>query len=195
MRAKAAATANGTTRGPEDPTTRRPVSVSKVVIRCTVKALKLLGVRLASLVEIEPDDDDWYVNLLWFDRRKCLLLTHAGTTFSVFVPDVRKADLDPFGRFLADVVVVALDAEGLPRDVLGSLDTGGVTVARTASRRVLGVMNDIAMHIEYALYACGGVMDVDVVTLNRELQRTLHSYGGGYAKPIDLVRRRDGLGS
>ncbi len=60
-----------------------------MVIRCTAKVLKLLGRRPGSLAELEPDDDDWYLNLLWFDRRKCLLLMHAGTAFSVFVPDVR----------------------------------------------------------------------------------------------------------
>ena len=30
----------------------------------------------------EPDGDDWYADLLWFERRKCLL-THAGTLFTV----------------------------------------------------------------------------------------------------------------
>ena len=62
-----------------------------MVLRCTAKALDLLGVRRMSLVEVPPSDDDWYLNLLWFDRRKCLLLTHAGTVFSIFIPDVRKA--------------------------------------------------------------------------------------------------------
>jgi hypothetical protein len=162
-----------------------------VVVRCTAKVLKLLGIRSGSLAEIGPGDDDWYVNLLWFERRKCLLATHAGTTFSVFLADVRKTDLDPLGQFLADAITISLDAEGLAPDVLGSLDPASVLIAKTASRRVLGIMNDIATHIEYALYATGGLMDVDVVTLNRELQRTLHSYEGRYARPIDLVLKRD----
>ena len=87
---------------------------------------------------VEPADDDWYLNLLWFDRRKCLLLTHAGTTFSVFVPDVRKADLTPPGPFLVDAITTALDAEDLPRGALGDLDPVNVQLAKTASRRVLG---------------------------------------------------------
>src|SRR3972149_2635576 len=44
-----------------------------------------------------PADDEWYLNLLWIERGKCLLLTHAGTLFRVFVADVRKADLLPIG--------------------------------------------------------------------------------------------------
>ena len=40
-----------------------------------------------------PDAGDWYANLLWFDRRKCLLLTHAATLFSIFGAGVRAGDL------------------------------------------------------------------------------------------------------
>jgi hypothetical protein len=152
--------------------------------------LKLLGVRPASLPELEPGDDDWYVNLHWFDRRKNLLLTHASTSFSVFIPDVRKADLDPLGPFLVDAIICALDAERLPRDALGKLDGSSIQLAKTASRRVLGVMNDIALHIDNALYDYGGVLDVDVITLNRRLQRTLHSHGKDYATPLELVVER-----
>jgi len=152
--------------------------------------MKLLGVRPSSLGDLEPDDDDWYVNLLWFERRKCLLLMHSGTTFSVFVPDVKKADLEPVGPFLVNAIVVALDSEGLAHDVLGDLDSTTVQLARTASRRVLGFMNDTAMQIDYALDRYGSVLDVDVITLNRQLQRSLHSRGRDYARPIDLATER-----
>jgi hypothetical protein len=59
-----------------------------VVLRCTAKVLNLLGARPTDLVRVEPSDDDWYANVLWLDRRKCLLLAQAGTLFSVFVPAV-----------------------------------------------------------------------------------------------------------
>ena len=36
-------------------------------------------------VELPASEDDWYVNLLWIDRRKCLLSMHTGTLFPVFV--------------------------------------------------------------------------------------------------------------
>jgi uncharacterized protein DUF6933 len=41
----------------------------------------LLGKKSVTLVDAPADDDDWYANLLWLDRRKCLLITHAGTLF------------------------------------------------------------------------------------------------------------------
>lgn len=60
------------------------------------------------------------------------------------MPDVRKSDLDPLGSFLVDAIVAALDSENLPRGALGDLDGMNVQVTRTASRRVLGLMNETA---------------------------------------------------
>ena len=178
--------------GGSHPTRRWQLASLDVVVRCTAKALKLLGLRPGELPELESSDDDWYLNLLWFERRKCLLLTHASTAFSVFVPDMRKRDLDPLGPFLTAVITQTLDAEQLPHDALGPLDPGDVQVAKTASRRVLGLMNDITVHLDHMLYEHGGLMDIDAIRINRQLQRTLHSHGRNYAQPIDLVRERGG---
>jgi hypothetical protein len=48
-----------------------------MVVRCTVKLLRLLGASPRSLAAHEPSDENWYANLLWLDRRKCLLVTVA----------------------------------------------------------------------------------------------------------------------
>jgi hypothetical protein len=61
-----------------------------------------------------PADDDWYLNLLWIDRQKCLLLTHAGTLFSVFRAGVRSAELRPLGNYLVAPVMSERQAENLP---------------------------------------------------------------------------------
>ena len=108
-----------------------------MILRCTAKMLSLLGIRAAALVDSVPSDDDWYVNLLWIDRRKCLLLTHAGTLFPVFVADVRKADLRPIGPYVVGLLDEHLRSEGLAADILGRLDPADVHVAKTASRSIL----------------------------------------------------------
>ncbi len=162
-----------------------------MIVRCTAKTLKLLGGEPSTLPVLDPTDDDWYVNLLWFDRRKCLLCTHASTVFSVLLPDVRKADLEPIGPALVEAIMLALDAERLPHDALGDLDPVDVVVTTTASRRVLGHMNDVTRHIEHVVLSrYASVLDIDVISLNRGLQRTLHNHGGRYATPLDLVAER-----
>ena len=55
-----------------------------MILRCTTKVLSLLGARASALQSQQPDGDDWYLNLIWIERRKCLLLVQARTLFSAF---------------------------------------------------------------------------------------------------------------
>ena len=86
--------------------------------------LSLLGARPRDVVTLEPSDHDWYANLLWLDGRKCLLLAHAGTLFSVFVADIRKSDLMPLGTSVVRFIHNELEAESFSLDRLGALDPG-----------------------------------------------------------------------
>lgn len=160
-----------------------------MIVRCTARLLDLLGAQRSTLPAIPAGDDDWYANLLWIDRRKCLLVTHAGTAFSAFAPDVRKADLTPLGPAVERMVGAALEAEDLPRDALGELDGAGARLAVTASRRVLSLMYDITQYVRYEVAYVGSI-DVDPVVVAQRLQGTLHTYDGGYATPLDLARAR-----
>lgn len=58
-----------------------PHTMCGVVLRCTARALNLLGARPKDLATAEHRDEDWYANLLWLERQKCMLLAHAGTCF------------------------------------------------------------------------------------------------------------------
>lgn len=160
-----------------------------MIVRCTAKMLDLLGHRAVTLTESPPSDDDWYLNLLWLDRRKCLLLAHAGTLFSVFVAGVRKADLRPIGPYVVKAVQEELRSESLPPDTLGQLDPDDVHLAKTASRSTLGFMNEMTAHLRYQTAYAGGLSHCDINALNHHLRRTLHNRGG-YAYPIELVAQR-----
>lgn len=161
-----------------------------VVLRCTAKVLALLGTRASGIAAREASASDWYANLIWLERRKCLLVAHAGTLFSVFVPDVRKADLIPIGPVMAGLIERELSYEDLPLDRLGKLDPGSVTLAKTASRIVLGYMNEMARYCRYTISMAGGLERCDIDALNLGLRRELHlsQQPTGYLVPIDLVR-------
>jgi hypothetical protein len=161
-----------------------------VVVRCTGKLLNLLGTRSVTLVDAPGDDDDWYANLLWLDGRKCLLITHAGTLFSLFVSDLRVSDLRPFERRIVDLLTGALLEEGLPINALGRLEPSELRIAKTASRHILGVMNQMALEIGWHTGQAGGLLNIDVDELNRHLRRSLHTKDGDYQLPLELVRER-----
>jgi hypothetical protein len=126
---------------------------SLVIIRCTAKVLKLLGER--PVADVEPGDDDWYLNLLWLGGRKCLLLVHATTLFPVFTADVRTAQLRPLGQWVTARVVPELLSEQLSPNALGTLNAADAVITKAASRRVLGVMNDMTLQIEFAASDAG----------------------------------------
>jgi hypothetical protein len=164
--------------------------VTPVLLRCTRGLLKLVGDRAGTLVEAEPGIDDWYANVFVIERRKCLLLVHADTLFPVLDTDVRVAQLDDLGFYVATLVVDALASEGLPGTTLGPLDPSGVWVARTASRSVLGHMNEMTFEAQHLIARDGGLRHTDLDGLNRRLRRGLHRRGSDYVVPRELAARR-----
>jgi hypothetical protein len=158
-----------------------------VIVRCTARLLKLLAP--CELADVPPAPDDWYANLIWIGRRKCLLFVHADTLFPVFVADVRKPQLANFGQYIAGTVATSLADEELAPDCLGPLDPAQVRLARTASRSVLGVMNDMASMSQRIAEQAGGITSLDVEDLNAFLRRTPYKRDG-YFRPIDAARGR-----
>ncbi len=146
-----------------------------MILRCTAKLAALVGRPSPEAASRAPNGDDWYANLVWIDGRKCLLVTHAGTLFSVFAPDVRAAQLRPLGRFVVPMIVAELALEGLGADSLGALDPDGAVIAKTTDRSVLGCMNDLAFLCERAAAYDGGLVKLDLASLHHFLHRNFNS--------------------
>ncbi|WP_019876704.1 plasmid pRiA4b ORF-3 family protein [Sporichthya polymorpha] len=162
-----------------------------LTLRCTGKLLKAIGVRPADLPELPPSPQDWYLNLVWIDGRKCLVAMHAGTLFSLFLPDVRVADLRPLGAAVVPALAAELQREDLPADTFGPLDPAAVQLATTADRSVLGSLTDLANRCDWIARNDGGLAQLDLDKLHHHFQRTPYS-ARGFAYPIDLVRRQLG---
>jgi hypothetical protein len=156
-----------------------------LILRCTKKLLDVI--KPGSLAESAPDDEDWYATLLWLSGRKCLLLTHAATLFSVFEPDVHAAALRNTGRMVTDLIARELAREELSPAALGTLDPAAVALAKTASRSVIGSMTDLGYRCEAIVDDSGGLAGTDLADLNQQLRRHICS-ARGYAYPIELVR-------
>ena len=162
-----------------------------MVLRCTKKLLALIGpVRLPDPPP-KSSDEDWYANLLWCERHKCLLLTHSGTLFTIFEADVRAADLRATASFVFDLIGRELINEGLPLDIFGEIGPAELIVAKTSDRSVLGCMNDMAFYASSYIDHDGGLEHTNFETLNRSLRRNINS-ARNYERPIDLTRNRLG---
>ena len=98
-----------------------------MIVRCTRKVLD----------QLPPDtpigappatDDDWYLNLLWIERRKCVLLAHARTLFAVFRPTMRKAALRDLNGGSADLADYAGDPVAMAEALRASLGSNRTAV-------------------------------------------------------------------
>src|SRR6266508_6720334 len=84
-------------------------------------------------------------------------LTPTGTLFSVFRAGGRSSDLRPLGNYLVDAIETELRAESLPTDTFSELEPESVRLAKTASRRTLGFMNEMAFELRYFIADAGGL--------------------------------------
>ncbi|MGI8902421.1 MAG: DUF6933 domain-containing protein [Solirubrobacteraceae bacterium] len=165
------------------------LAATMIVVRATAKLRAVLGAQAQAQDRVDPgrSDSDWYANLLHIQRRKCLLVTHAGTLFSVFSPDVRAGQLRPFGPFLVARIAAELDAEGLPGNALGELDGDRVTITGTAGgRSVVGCMTDLALTCRLAVEHAGGLAWLDLDALHHVLHRHIYA-ARDYVPAVDLI--------
>jgi hypothetical protein len=158
-----------------------------VILRCTKKLLTVIRPR--QLIDCTPDGEDWYANLLWLGGRKCLLLSHAATLFTVLEADVRAAGLRDPGRLVTGLISRELLREQLPADTFGSPDPVDVSLAKTADRSVLGCMNDMAFMCQTVIARSGGLASTDIADLNRAMRRNINSTRG-YQPPVELTAQR-----
>jgi hypothetical protein len=159
-----------------------------VIIRCTAKVSQLL--KLGRLTDVPGGRDDWYVNVVTVDRRRVVVAMHTETLFPVFAVSPSARELRDLPSWLAGRVQAALADEGLPAHQLGSLEVDHAVLARTASRKVLGHLNQVAFEVEHLVLSKGGWDRVDLAELERRLRRSLRSRDGGYIVPLELVNTR-----
>jgi hypothetical protein len=157
-----------------------------VILRCTKTLLDVI--KPGTLADEPASDEDWYANLMRVDGRTCLLLTHAGTLFTIFEPSVLAAGLRDIGRLVTGVIGRELAREGLGPGTFGDLDAASVVVGKTASRVVLGCMKDMAFACVRAVDLAGGLADADIGAINQRLRRNILS-ARDYQKPIELTMR------
>jgi hypothetical protein len=160
-----------------------------VILRCTKKLLAVI--KPPQLIDCTPDGEDWYANMLSLSGRKCLLLTHATTLFTIFEPDVRATELRDAGRLVTGLISRELLREQLPTDTFGNADPASVIIAKSSDRSVLGCMNDMAFRCEIAVTSSGGLAATDIADLNQALRRNINS-ARGYQPPIELTAQRLG---
>ena len=163
------------------------------IIHCTRKLLKELNVPL-----VEPDKipqpteglGNWYANLLKIDRRKCLLFTNEQSLYTFLIPKVLKANLKNIEQEFLINLSYNLQSEGFGLDVLNRVmqEYQLIGFAKTASKKVLGSMNQLAFEYEVLIEQKEGLENVKILEMNRDINRTILN-GIKFLHPIDALKK------
>ncbi len=146
------------------------------IIHCTSKLQKEMGLKKADLCETKPRFSylgSWHANLLYIDRRKCILFTNDKTLFNFIAADVSRAQIRNLGDLFKDLLRCVLSDEGfigsVQEKILFEYDELGF--AKSKSKSVLGSMNDLAFHYKNLIQDVGGVHSYAVPGIIRQLNR------------------------
>jgi hypothetical protein len=148
-----------------------------VIFCCTKKLQKLLSLKTKDFSQPPaqeiPDMAEWYCNLMHFERRKCLMFTHARSLYTVLLFDVKKAALADFGAVFRARLTDVLQIDGFsPEDREHLLLDSPDSFANATRRGVIGSMVDHAKMCRYSIGRHGGFDRLDITKLNRSLNAT-----------------------
>ncbi len=143
------------------------------LIRCTRKLLKVVG---KPSVESESGVaclGGWHANLLWIERRKCVLFTNDETLFSIFVPGLKKPDFQSLDNIFTQILFRSLRTEGFNQKQIERVldEYSSVEFAQSNNRSVIGSMNDLAYQLNCMIRSAGGLRNTVRDEVNFQLNR------------------------
>ena len=118
-----------------------------MILQATKKVQEFIGIKTASI----PDASDafwcWHVNLFFINRKKCLLVTHTRSLYSVFLYGVVKKELPSLAQRIGATLKEQMRRDDFTIAQISYLleNLGEIAYAKTSDRGTLGTMNDM-MH-------------------------------------------------
>jgi Domain of unknown function (DUF6933) len=162
-----------------------------MILHCTQKLLKGLGnPQLQNHDEPTTGLGNWYANLLTIDKRKCILFTNEKTLYSFLVPKVKKENLKNIADEFLLNLSLNLQAEGFPIEIISRVmqEYTDIGFAKTASKRILGSMNELTFQYKYIIINhFGGIENIRMLGVNKEINRTIMG-GIKYLRPIESLQ-------
>ena len=167
--------------------------VNMQIIRCTAKLRKEMGIKDSDLFRgdvLLSTLGPWHANLIYINRRKCILFANDATLFNFIVPDVNRSAIRDLQNLFLGFLHPVLAQEGFSqgqREVLAS-EYAEVVYGPTCSKSVLGSMNDLAFHYEHWIASTSGLHSAEIPAI---ISKMNHMPMGAlkHAHPIDALRK------
>ena len=154
-----------------------------MTIQATKKLQDFLGIKENEVPHSENVMSLWHGNIFMIGRRKCMLLTHNESYYSIFIYGVRKSDMKDLPSTVKKFLQELMRIDGFKLSAIvnmaKSLET--ITYAKTSDRKVLGVMNDMIFMLKYYN------MTEDELSLAHRINYTPYKRKGFYY-PVDMLK-------
>ncbi|MCP4611152.1 MAG: hypothetical protein GY845_20785 [Planctomycetes bacterium] len=161
------------------------------IIRCTKKLLDELKIKPTGDIGLSDGIGNWHANILWIDRRKCVLFTNDQTFYSFLIPAMKKPEFQNFHEVFRLNLLKNMMSEGLSKKQFEHLFDAHkeIRIAKTNNRSVLGSMNELAFQVKFSVHNMGGLATTNLLELNHELNR-IPMGAIDYKFSIDELQRR-----
>lgn len=159
-----------------------------MILQATKKMQDFIGVKTAEVPDETEQFQSWHANLFYLNRKKCLLLTHNESIYSLFLYNVSKKEVPTLTERIKEQLKEQMRRDDFTIAQIAYMveSLAEIRYAKTSDRRVLGYMNDMVHAVKwYAEYEG----TVDVSDLNRRINETPYKKAD-YAYSKDELKHR-----
>jgi hypothetical protein len=157
-----------------------------VVLRCTRKLLEALNVRLEDTVAQSTNLlGEWYANLVPTIAGDLVVFANARTLLSVAIPTSALPQLVPLftARVYNLLRIIDVPVQSANIEIA---EYKSVLFAKTADRRVLGCLNEIAQYCQFVAEGHKGDEMLSLMNVETELSQYLFKLTG-YRYPAEIA--------
>jgi signal recognition particle GTPase len=125
------------------------------IIRCTQKLLAEVGTsnQAEAIADLEQSNplDEWYANLVFIDRQKCVVFINPATLFVAIAYGKRRDELRQLHQVFMESLRQALVTEQVEIEVIDRVVQRfeNTQIAKTQDRSTLGCLNDVMRHFKW----------------------------------------------
>jgi len=145
-----------------------------MILRCTKKLITTYGLLVVEDTADNKMFSEWYANLIYIERKKCILFTDSKTLYSLLLLDIKKADIINIDEIFYKQLYRSLLQIGIKEDLIKRIIPQPLKMifSKTQNKSILGSMNDYAYQYKYIILAKGGIGYIDIDDIIQNINET-----------------------
>jgi len=130
-------------------------------------------------------------HLFFLRRHKCVIFVHAQTLYAVIAYDAKREQIKDLAALFRTNLGRRLYEDGFRAEVIKQFKDSATNViyAPTASKRILGSINQMIFEFSYHFHTGGYGKEEALKDAEKRLPNSLYTKNGQYIKPLEELAR------